>query len=190
MNSTVAGTPATGSRDRLLDAAEELAAAQGATSLTLDAVARTAGVSKGGLLHHFPTKEALLEAMLQRHIDRVDARVAALQRARPDCEQNPLLAHVLALLETLPAKPAVGAALIAASASDPTLMQPCRQQYAATLASLESLPCGFERAATLLLAVDGLVLGELIHVSPLTPEQRARIVAELERQAAECARPC
>jgi AcrR family transcriptional regulator len=188
MNASSAHPVATGSRDRLLDAAEELAAVQGATSLTLDAVARAAGVSKGGLLYHFPTKEALLEAMLQRHIDGVDARVASLRDAREDCRHNPVLAQVVALLETLPAKPAVGAALIAASAADPHLMAPCRQHYAALLAELESLPCGFERAATLLLAVDGLVLGELIHLSPFTPEQRRRVVAELERLAVECRR--
>ncbi len=36
----------------------------GAQALTLDAVARHAGVSKGGLIHHFNTKEALVRGMI------------------------------------------------------------------------------------------------------------------------------
>ena len=42
-------------RATLLAAARQVLRRQGAT-LSLDAVAREAGVSKGGLLHHYPTK--------------------------------------------------------------------------------------------------------------------------------------
>ncbi|WTW93109.1 TetR/AcrR family transcriptional regulator [Streptomycetaceae bacterium NBC_01309] len=62
-------------RDLLLDAAEQLLAEQGTTALTLAAVATRAGVSKGGLLYHFPTKEALVKALVQRLIDEFDAAV-------------------------------------------------------------------------------------------------------------------
>ena len=175
------------SRDRLLDSAEELVAAQGATSLTLDAVARAAGVSKGGLLYHFPTKDALLEAMVDRHLGEIDRRVETLLASGGRCAGNPVLAYVHALLETVPAKRAVGAALLAASATDPALMQPCRAHYARTLERFGALPCGFERAATVLLAVDGLLLSELIHMSPFTPDQRERVVAGLVQLAVECA---
>jgi len=47
-------------RDRILDAAGQLVTGQGTRHLTLDGVAQAAGVSKGGLLHHFPGKDALL----------------------------------------------------------------------------------------------------------------------------------
>ena len=33
--------------------------------MTLDVVAQAAGVSKGGLLYHFPSKESLLGALAQ-----------------------------------------------------------------------------------------------------------------------------
>jgi AcrR family transcriptional regulator len=175
------------SRDRLLDSAEELVSDQGATSLTLDAVAKAAGVSKGGLLYHFPTKEALLQAMLDRHLEDVDRRVTALVASGGRYAVNPVLAYVHALLEAVPAKRAVGAALLAASATNPALMQPCRQHYALTLERLGALPCGLEKVATVLLAVDGLLLTELIQLSPFTPEQRERVVGRLVRLAEDCA---
>ncbi|OAB38217.1 hypothetical protein PMSD_07580 [Paenibacillus macquariensis subsp. defensor] len=37
----------------------------GGEKLTLEAVAKEAGVSKGGLLHHFPNKKALIKGMLE-----------------------------------------------------------------------------------------------------------------------------
>ncbi len=53
-------------RDRLLDAFSELLVAAGSRGATLDAVAATAGVSKGGLLYHFGTKDALVDGLLER----------------------------------------------------------------------------------------------------------------------------
>ncbi|HUR07482.1 MAG TPA: TetR/AcrR family transcriptional regulator [Nonomuraea sp.] len=64
-------------RDELLDAAEDLLCDQGSTALTLSAVADRAGVSKGGLLYHFSSKEALIKGMVERLIDDFDELMAA-----------------------------------------------------------------------------------------------------------------
>lgn len=47
----------------LLEAASKVVLKKGVASLTLDAVAEEAKVSKGGLLYHYATKEALIKAM-------------------------------------------------------------------------------------------------------------------------------
>jgi AcrR family transcriptional regulator len=59
----------TGLKDKLLDAAEAVVVREGIGNLTLDAVSVEAGMSKGGLLYHFPTKDKLVEAMVQRVAD-------------------------------------------------------------------------------------------------------------------------
>ncbi|MBE1563023.1 TetR/AcrR family transcriptional regulator [Nonomuraea africana] len=64
-------------RDELLDAAEELLCDQGSAALTLAAVADRAGVSKGGLLYHFSSKEALIKGMVERLIGEFDDLLAA-----------------------------------------------------------------------------------------------------------------
>ncbi|MFC4060781.1 TetR/AcrR family transcriptional regulator [Planomonospora corallina] len=64
-------------RDELLDAAEDLLSDQGSSALTLSAVAERAGCSKGGLLYHFATKEALIKGMVERLIGEFDELVAA-----------------------------------------------------------------------------------------------------------------
>lgn len=53
-------------RDAILDAFEELLIQAGERSAILDAVATRAGVSKGGLLYHFPNKPALITALFER----------------------------------------------------------------------------------------------------------------------------
>lgn len=63
-------------RAALLDAALRVITAHGA-SASLDAIAREAGVSKGGLLHHFRSKEALLVGLLEEWMTRFDAAVQA-----------------------------------------------------------------------------------------------------------------
>lgn len=65
--------PAT--RVRLLEAASQIVRSRGVAELTLEAVAAGAGVSKGGLLYHFGTKEALVIALLGDALDRADAEL-------------------------------------------------------------------------------------------------------------------
>lgn len=63
-------------REELLDAAEDLLCDQGSQALTLATVAERAGCSKGGLLYHFGTKEALIKGMVERLIEEFDEIVA------------------------------------------------------------------------------------------------------------------
>ncbi|SDO36335.1 transcriptional regulator, TetR family [Klenkia soli] len=53
-------------RDRVLDAYEGLLVEGAGATVTLDAVAQAAAVSKGGLLYHFPSKEALVDGLADR----------------------------------------------------------------------------------------------------------------------------
>ncbi|NIH83608.1 TetR/AcrR family transcriptional regulator [Amycolatopsis granulosa] len=54
------------SREQILDAYQEILIDSGSAAVTLDAVAARAGVSKGGLLYHFGSKDALLDGLLDR----------------------------------------------------------------------------------------------------------------------------
>lgn len=53
-------------KERILDSYEEILIEQGPGGITLEAVAAHAGVSKGGLLYHFGSKEALVDGMMER----------------------------------------------------------------------------------------------------------------------------
>jgi len=68
-------------RDRVLDAYETLLIEAGPAAATLDAVAAAAQVSKGGLLYHFASKDALAAGLLQRLRERSAADADAIRTA-------------------------------------------------------------------------------------------------------------
>ncbi len=70
-------------RDRVLDAYETLLIEAGPGATTLDAVAAAAHVSKGGLLYHFASKDALAAGLLDRLRER-SAADAEMIRTAPE----------------------------------------------------------------------------------------------------------
>ncbi|QKW23912.1 TetR/AcrR family transcriptional regulator [Kitasatospora sp. NA04385] len=69
-------------RERLLVVARDAFAATGGTA-TLDAIAREAGVGIGTLYRHFPTREALVEAIYASELDAVVTSAPALLAQLP-----------------------------------------------------------------------------------------------------------
>jgi AcrR family transcriptional regulator len=59
-------------RERICHSAMQLAIRDGLMTLTLDNVAVEAGLSKGGVMHHFPSKEALLEGVIEHFGTRLE----------------------------------------------------------------------------------------------------------------------
>jgi AcrR family transcriptional regulator len=68
----------------MLDAAEAVVVRQGIANLTLEAVAAEAGMSKGGLLHHFPSKDRLVEAMVVRCAEHVREGATQAYQCTPE----------------------------------------------------------------------------------------------------------
>ena len=169
--------PRQNSKDAILDAAEAVVLKSGASHLTLDAVAVKAGVSKGGLLYHFPSKEALLQAMVGRQLERFMQEREAVRAALPSPEESHLQAHVLAATAEHQEPQQLCAALLAALANNPTLLGPVRKFQKSNLKELTQGGLGFEKSALLWLATEGLWFLEMLQVSPLSAAQRKRIAA-------------
>jgi AcrR family transcriptional regulator len=104
-----------------LDAAEQLLAEQGAPCLTLSAVAERAGVSKGGLLYHFNTKEALIKGMIERLIADFDELVASQD------EPTYTRAYLAATFEAIRTRRLRRWAVVTGAAGDPQLLAPLRE---------------------------------------------------------------
>lgn len=75
--------PRTIDRDRLLVAAEDIAATRGIAQVTFGEVASAAGVPKASVQSAFKTRENLLEAMLGRWVGQEQSRFEALAGASP-----------------------------------------------------------------------------------------------------------
>jgi AcrR family transcriptional regulator len=72
-------------RDRLVDTAVR-AFSQDGPEVTLESIAKEAGVGIGTLYRHFPTREALVEAAYRNELDRLCDAVPDLQKALSPAE--------------------------------------------------------------------------------------------------------
>jgi AcrR family transcriptional regulator len=161
------------SRERILDAAGELVSEVGSGRLTLDAVAERAGLSKGGLLYNFPNKDSLLQGMIERLIAEVTAEKESL-RGSTCCGRN-LEAHlsVSASLNKRCGKMRdIASGLLAASAENPSLLEPARKVIADEWHRLKATSEDVDAAMIAWLAVEGLSNLEMHDLSPVTPEDR------------------
>jgi AcrR family transcriptional regulator len=171
-------------RARLLDSALAVLRQRGVNGLTLDAVAQEAGVSKGGLLHHFSSKEtlvgALLQAMMAEFERSVDAALAAeAQDPGAPVTGRLLRAYVRASFGDQPLFPALGALLAVSVLQNPDLLalvQADAQNWQARLAADGVAPA---RAHLIRQAADGAWFDELIGAAPVDPTDREALLAEL-----------
>ena len=119
-------------RERILEAAERVVAEVGAARLTLDVVAQAAGVSKGGLLYHFPSKESLLGALAQRYVQSMEHCIEDAKGGISEQDHSrDLKACIVGILGSDPRSKAMGAALLATAANDLTLLEVIRERLAA-----------------------------------------------------------
>src|SRR5579863_5450534 len=80
-------------RDQILDAAEHVILESGGRNFTLDAVAERAGISKGGLVYSFATKDELFRAALEREVSRFQDAVRQRLGDKPVDSFEMVLAH-------------------------------------------------------------------------------------------------
>jgi len=65
-------------RSKLIECAARIITEKGPNAVTIQAVADAAGVTKGGLLHHFKNKNQLSEAVSRYFIEQLDTEISKL----------------------------------------------------------------------------------------------------------------
>jgi len=168
-------------RSRLLDCAARLIVDHGLSVLTLEGVAREAGVSKGGLLHHYPAKDVLISGLFDQVVEWFDSQVeAALEadEAIPARFSRAYLRVIANIDMSVPEEKRL-AVLILMLSSDPQFCVQwnswvdarLRQHHRTDLTPL---------ARTLRLAADGLWLSDLGGGPDSHPSTRSDILRFLE----------
>ena len=169
-------------KQRLLDAAAAVVRRDGATALTLDAVAAEAGVSKGGLLYHFASKRELLDAMLDGWLEEFAGEIEAAEEGRG-------FAHGYVKASDMSgwaaAERATEFGLLAAMVDEPGTLEGVRARYAAWQDRLAAQAADPVDATVARLAADGLWLNDLLGLAPPTGELRERVMARMLDLATE-----
>lgn len=166
-------------RPQLLDAALDLVAEEGVSALTYDALSARTGVSKGGLLYHFPSKDALLDALTERLIDRYAEARRATTEDLPPSPSRELKGYAIASLHNRSKSDGASARL---KMSGVWNRRAGKAYYASRFREMAA-GMNRDRAAIVHLAVEGLWYMELAGVSPFTAMERRKVVMLLLRLA-------
>ena len=108
---------------KLLDAASAAFLEHGADDVSLEEIARRAGVGIGTLYRHFPTRQALLEVVYRDQVELLEARAEELLKTEPPGDA--LADWLRALMKFSSTKHTLTSALLAGLGKDSELISVC-----------------------------------------------------------------
>ena len=178
-------TRSTNSREKLLDAAEAVVMERGATRMTLEAVAAQAKVSKGGLLYHFKSKDALVQAMVARIASLAEESFAAALAKEPAGKGR----HARALLYLMMDEEGpfllnvkrMAAPLLTAVAGNADLLTPMRQFLQSVRQGMSDDGLSDDCAWLIFAALDGIKFWRILHLLEPSPTELASVRRLLEK---------
>lgn len=151
-------------------------------TLSLESVARSAGLTKPGLMYHFPTKQAMMLALVDHVVDRWDAQLR--RRLRRPFEDATPRERMHAYLDWSLSGEFDHADLVALA--DPRLHEPLRERFAERmepwLQTPRRMPAGERsRLIAVRLLADGAWFADASGIVPLSRAER-RAVRALARE--------
>ena len=167
-------------REKLVQAAAQLVISKGITRVTLEQVALEAGVSKGGLLHHFPTKQALLNGLIEQVGQVFKARLEKYMALETPLQPGRLArAYIRASFEYETDELQLTNAIAKVVSEFPELLQELQTDFAQLDQEMQQDGLPAARALVIRLACDGLWFSELIGVASLQEPLRTQMLEEL-----------
>ncbi|WEK52078.1 MAG: TetR/AcrR family transcriptional regulator [Candidatus Kaistia colombiensis] len=142
----------------MLDAADRVIARGGVISLTIDAVALEAGVSKGGVLYSFGTKDALIKAMLDRAGQSYDGLIDDYLATHAAAPHSAASAHIDASHREDQLAAIRASALLATLVQSPGYRGAIQGSYRELFDKLDTQTEAGRRALTAVLAAEGAFL--------------------------------
>lgn len=166
-------------RSALIEAATATIARDGFARLTVDGVAKAAGVTKGGLFHHFPSKQDLVDGVLSEMLTRAQRAIDAAMAVDPEPHGRFTRAYLAGVLGARdPADTERSRGLCIAMLGDPTLQTKWRDWLASQVhrhVDTDDNP----RCALARLGADGIWLATLSRPQcppPICPDVRAGLI--------------
>jgi AcrR family transcriptional regulator len=90
MTQVLAERPTRGKRDRILEFAHDAVVAKGFDATSIDEIAAAVRISRAGFFYHFPDKNALARALIERQITEEAAMVNDLIARAAELSDDPL----------------------------------------------------------------------------------------------------
>jgi AcrR family transcriptional regulator len=162
--------------ERLLTAAAAAFAEHGADDTSLEEIARRAGVGIGTLYRHFPTRDALLEAVYRDQVEAV--RVRAEELLASEAPGEALADWLRVLVAFSSTKRGLTSALLASFGKDSELLSSCS---AVICGAAETLLARAQQAGVVREDADALDLVRLVHAVNIASQHTTADPGQSER---------
>ncbi|MDR0253506.1 MAG: TetR/AcrR family transcriptional regulator [Brucellaceae bacterium] len=174
------GRPRTIDRNHLLDLAEKIVVEHGAPALTIDALAKAAGITKGGVQYCFGTKDGLVDAMLTRWGITFDKQVAARKKGRTDALTH-IAAHIRVTRDSDPLGDSRFAAMLAALTPNSEQLADTQRWYRQQLSGLDVSTEQGRNARLAFIANEGAFLLRSFQLFDLNESEWQQIFRDIEK---------
>ncbi|TPK96640.1 TetR/AcrR family transcriptional regulator [Mesorhizobium sp. B2-4-12] len=165
------------SREKILAAAADVARESGPGSLSLEAVASRAGVSKGGLLYNFPTKAKLMQGLVEGYLREFEQALEAANSN--DNGENPLAVYIRLSANDCEEKQPSASWIFSAIAEDPDFMTPIKTFKRQLFERLKGETNDLRSLLVCYLAIEGLRSMNLFDSDVLSKDERELLVSSL-----------
>lgn len=163
----------------ILNAASKIVAEKGIFHLTIEAVAEEAGISKGGLLHYYKSKEVLVEKMVEHLASNYQAKIASHAAEDEESHGKWTRAYLdVTFTKGYPNKN-MHSGLLAAKAINPDLISPIRSAYLDWQKDIEDDGIDPVVATIIRLASDGIWLADLFDINPISDEHKELVYKKM-----------
>jgi AcrR family transcriptional regulator len=169
-------------RETILQAAAQIIVRLGVTAFTIDAVAGEAGITKGGVLHHFPSKEALIDGSIDQVIESFRQRLEMELATEPEGAAGRWLrAYIRTVFSMEYGDKNLIPALAAAVAADHQIVERIRHSFESSHRSAMEDGLDPVEATIIRFAVDGIVFARALSIDVLDAEMSRNVYDALFR---------
>jgi AcrR family transcriptional regulator len=169
-------------RIAILNAASRIVSEKGIFNLTLEAVAKEGGISKGGLLYHFPSKEALVAGMVEHLANNYQEKINRLAAEDPLERGKWTRAFLNVTFNQGYPNKEWNSGLMAAKAVNPELLKPLHEAYLDWQGKIENDGLDPVDATIIRLATDGIWLAELFDFYQIEDEKKRAVYKRLHER--------
>jgi AcrR family transcriptional regulator len=164
------------SRNAAIQAALAILSRDGPGELTFEALSRESGISKGGLLHQFGSKNGILKALLAHQVENFERFTQQyLAASDPATPELTLMSQIATAREAVNQHHSVALAVIAAMVEDPELLASTRKVDSKKIEAIKAEAADPDLALLRWAASRGLIFTELLGLSPLSKKDRDRL---------------
>ncbi|WP_421916013.1 TetR family transcriptional regulator [Mesorhizobium sp.] len=167
------------SREKILAAAADVARETGPGSLSLDAVASRAGVSKGGLLYNFPTKAKLMQGLVEDYLHEFEQALESAARTSDVSGESPLAAYIRLSANDCEDTQPSASWIFSAIAEDPDFLAPIKSFKQQLFQRLKGETPSLKALLICFLAIEGLRSMNLFDSDILSQNERELLVSSL-----------